>query len=80
MCWTEYYITFTYKYKLTILNKHKQVVYYYYYYYYFFFLALQPSTGYGLLVSRGFLSTHNDAPRSVVLLWSSDQLVTETST
>jgi hypothetical protein len=30
--------------------------------------------------SRGFLITHNDAPQSVVLLWTSDQLVAETST
>jgi hypothetical protein len=53
---------------------------YYYYYYYYYFLALQPSAGYGLLVSRGFLITHNDAPQSVGLFWISDQLVAETST
>jgi hypothetical protein len=29
---------------------------------------------------RGFLITHNDAPHSVGLLWTSDQLVAETST
>jgi hypothetical protein len=29
---------------------------------------------------RGFLITNNDAPQSVGLLWTSDQLVTETST
>jgi hypothetical protein len=29
---------------------------------------------------RGFLTTRNDAPHSVGLLWTSDQLVTETST
>jgi hypothetical protein len=29
---------------------------------------------------RGFLITHNDAPLSVELLWTSDQLVTELST
>jgi hypothetical protein len=37
------------------------------------FLTLQPSAGYGLLVTRGFLITHNDAPQSVGLLldeWS----------
>jgi hypothetical protein len=45
-----------------------------------FSLALQPSAGYGLLISRGFLITHNDAPQSVGLLWTSDQLVAETST
>jgi hypothetical protein len=43
-------------------------------------LALQPSTGYGLLVPRGFLITHNDAPQSVGLLCTSDQPVAETST
>jgi hypothetical protein len=42
-------------------------------------LALQPSSGYGLLITRGFLITHN-APQSVGLLWTSDQLVAETST
>jgi hypothetical protein len=42
-------------------------------------LSLQPSAGYGLLVARGFLITH-DAPQSVGLLWTSDQLVAETST
>jgi hypothetical protein len=45
-----------------------------------FSLALQPSVGYGLLVTRGFLITHSDAPRSVGFLWTSDQLVAETST
>jgi len=30
--------------------------------------------------SRGFYITHRDAPQSVGLLWSSDQLVAETST
>jgi hypothetical protein len=29
---------------------------------------------------RGFLNTHNDATQSVGLLWTSDQLVAETST
>jgi hypothetical protein len=43
-------------------------------------LAMQPSAHYGFLVSRGFLITHNDAPQSVGLVWTSDQLVTETST
>jgi hypothetical protein len=45
-----------------------------------FSLALKLSAGYGLLVSRGFVITHNDAPQSVGLLWTSDQLVVETST
>jgi hypothetical protein len=30
--------------------------------------------------SQGFLITHNDAPKSVGLLWTNDQLVAETST
>jgi hypothetical protein len=30
--------------------------------------------------SRGFLITHNDAPQSVGLLWTSDQLIADTST
>ena len=30
--------------------------------------------------SRGFQITHNDAPQSIGLLWTSDQLVAETST
>jgi hypothetical protein len=49
-------------------------------YYLLFSLALQHSVGYGLLVTRGFVITHNDAPQSVRLLWTSDQLVAETST
>jgi hypothetical protein len=30
--------------------------------------------------TQGFLITHNDAPQSVGILWTSDQLVAETST
>jgi hypothetical protein len=45
-----------------------------------FSLALQPSAGYGLLVSWGFLLTNNDASQSVGLLWTSDQFLVETST
>jgi hypothetical protein len=30
--------------------------------------------------SLGFLITHNDAPQSVGLLWTNDQLIAETST
>jgi hypothetical protein len=45
-----------------------------------FSLALQPSAGYGLIVSRGFLIKNNDAVQSVRHLWTSDQLVAETST
>jgi hypothetical protein len=43
-------------------------------------LALQPSAGYGHLVPRRFVITHPDAQQSVGLLWTSDQLITETST
>jgi hypothetical protein len=43
-------------------------------------VALQPSVGYGLIFTRDFLITHNDAPQSVLILWTSDQLVAETST
>jgi hypothetical protein len=46
----------------------------------YFFLTLQPSAGYGLPVTRGFLITHNDALQSVEPFWTSDQLVAETST
>jgi hypothetical protein len=40
-------------------------------------LAVQPSAGYGLLVTRVFLITHDNSPHSS---WTSDQLVAETST
>ena len=39
-----------------------------------------PPSGPGPPHSRGFSITHNDAPQSVGLLWTSDQLVAETST
>jgi hypothetical protein len=39
-----------------------------------------PVAGFSLLVLRGFVITHNDAPQSVGLLWTSDQSVAETST
>jgi hypothetical protein len=39
------------------------------------FLALQPNASFGLLVSRGFVITRNDTPQSVVLLWTSEQIV-----
>ena len=38
-----------------------------------------PVAGFSLLVFRGFLITHNDAPQSVGLLWTSDQSVAEIS-
>jgi len=44
------------------------------------FLARQPASGPGPPRLRGLLFTHNDAPQSVGLLWTSDQLVAETST
>jgi len=43
-------------------------------------LALWPNAGYGPPHSWGFYITHNDAPQSAGLLWTSDQLVAETST
>ena len=47
--------------------------------YFFSFGATAPS-GPGPRHSRGFQITHSDAPQSVGLLWTSDQLVAETST
>jgi hypothetical protein len=41
---------------------------------------LQPSSGLLPPRERGFLITHNDAPQSVGLPWTSDQSVAETST
>jgi len=54
----------------------------------FVFLALQPvgvvfsqpSSGLKPPRFRGFLITHNDAPQSVGLLWTSDQSFADTST
>ena len=45
----------------------------------FVFGATVPS-GSGSPHSRGFWITHNDAPQSIELLWTSDQLAEETST
>ena len=52
-----------------------------------FSVALRPSAGHGLLileVSRSYTHTHththNDVSNSLGLLWTSDQLVAETST
>jgi hypothetical protein len=42
-----------------------------------FFLALQPVIV--VYSFQGFLITHNNAPQSVGLLWTSDQSVAETS-
>ena len=44
------------------------------------FLASELPVGPRSSHSRGFYVTHNDAPQSVGLLWTSDQLVTKTST
>jgi hypothetical protein len=44
------------------------------------FVALRPNADHGLLILEVFYITHNDAPQSVGLLWTSDQLVAETST
>jgi hypothetical protein len=42
-------------------------------------VALRPNEGHGLLILEVSRS-HNDAPQSVGLLWTSDQLVAETYT
>ena len=44
------------------------------------FLARQSPVGHGLLIHEVFYITHNGAPQSVGLLWTSDQLVAESST
>jgi hypothetical protein len=46
----------------------------------FVFNATAPPVGQGLLIHEVFLVTHNDAPQSVGLLWTSDQPVAEIST
>ena len=45
-----------------------------------FSVELRPNAGHGLLILKVSYSTHNDTPQSVGLLWTSDQLVAETST
>ena len=52
---------------------------YIYIYICIFFSSLRPNAGHRLLILEVFL-THNDAPQSVGPLWTSDQLVAETST
>ena len=42
-------------------------------------VALRPNAGHGLLILE-VSRTKNDGPQSVGLLWTSDQLVAETST
>ena len=44
------------------------------------FVFCSPLAGYKPPRLRGFLITHNDAPQSVGLPWTSDQSVAETST
>jgi hypothetical protein len=44
------------------------------------FLALRRNAGHDLLIHEVFKITHNDTPQSVGLLWTSEQLVAETST
>jgi hypothetical protein len=44
------------------------------------FVFCSPLAGLQPPCLRGFLITHNDAPQSVGLLWTSDQSVAETST
>jgi len=44
------------------------------------FLARRPRVCQGLLIHEVSKHTQNDAPQSVGLLWTSDQLVAETST
>jgi hypothetical protein len=46
----------------------------------FFFSGSAAQRGLWPPRSRAFLITHNDAPQSVGLLWTSDQLVADTST
>jgi hypothetical protein len=45
----------------------------------FFFVVLQPSAGHGLIL-EGFLDHTQRCTQSVRLLWTSDQLGSETST
>ena len=49
------------------------------FYLFFVAVALRPNAGHGLLILEVFWITHNDAPQSVGLLCTSDQLVAETS-
>ena len=42
-------------------------------------ISTAPVAGFSLLI-RGVLITHNDAPQSVGILWTSGQSVAETST
>ena len=57
-----------------------EYVYMYINIFFFFAVALRPNAGHGVLILEVFWITHNDAPQSVGLLWTSDELVAETST
>ena len=50
------------------------------YIYIYFPVALWPSAGHGPPHSWGFYITNNDTPQLARLLWTSDQIITETST
>jgi hypothetical protein len=60
--------------------KHMYLCVIIHYYYLFIFSGSAAQRGLRPPRPRGFLITHNDAPHSVGLLWTSDQLVAETST
>jgi hypothetical protein len=47
--------------------------------YFFFAVALRPNAGHGLLIHE-VSGSYKTTPHSVGLLWTSDQLVAETST
>ena len=47
---------------------------------FFFSVALRPNVGHGLLILEVSRSHNYDTPHSVGILWTSDQLVAETST
>ena len=70
--WKNQYIASTYKVLESLKAQHKIR-------FFFFILARQPPSGPWPPHSRGFYITHNDAPQSVGLLWTSDWLVAETS-
>jgi hypothetical protein len=62
----------------TLLSDHTKL--YLSAYKYFFFSGCATQRGLWPSRSRGFVITHDDAPQSVGLLWTSDQLVAEIST
>ena len=69
--------------KPTVFNSSRDlynIFFFYWRYNPLWFCIQQPSSGIQPPRVRGFLITHNDAPQSVGLLWTSDQSVAETST